>query len=334
KKWQMPDGTPVLVGNQFNTTVDEKGNTFIYPQGDLSVKPSGKLPKGGYYFDGLVRQEPIDEDHMNGKLDYQDDFEVMNDATLRSIEEQVNYYYNNTDYGINLGNFVAGLGDFAPLPGPGLKKTKGIRNVEEWMMAHYLHPEYVKEIFDYQTEIALENLKLLKQAVGNKAQVIQISGTDFGTQQCEIMSPDTYREFYKPYYKKINQWVHDNTQWKTFYHCCGSIVRLLDDFAEIGIDVLNPVQCSAVGMDPKFLKEKYGEKFVFWGGGVDTQKTLPFGTPEEVKKEVLERLAIFTKGGGFVFNAIHNIQGPTPIENILAMFEAVQEFNNKPIKRW
>lgn len=329
KQWKMPDGTNVLVGKEFNTTIDEKGNTLIYPQGDTSVEPSGKLPKEGFYFDGLVRQKEIIPEKLNGKKDYGDDFKIMNDDDLRYIEEQINHYYYHTDYGINLGNFVAGLGDFAPLTGPGLKETRGIRDVEEWLIAHYLYPNYIHEIFDYQTEIALKNLQLLKEATGKKAQIIQISGTDFGTQQCEIMSPDTFREFYKPYYTKLNKWVHENTEWKTFYHCCGSVVKLLDDFVDMGIDILNPVQCSAKGMEAQFLKDNYGDKFVFWGGGVDTQHTLPFGTPDEVSKEVTNRLEIFSKGGGFVFNPIHNIQGPTPVENIVAMFDAVQAFNKK-----
>ena len=138
-----------------------------------------------------------------------------------------------------------------------------------------------------------------------------------------------YRDFYKPFHKKLNDWVHENTNWKTFYHTCGSIVNLLDDMVEAGVDVLNPVQCSAVGMEPSMLKEKYGKKLVFWGGGVDTQHTLPFGTPDEVREQVLERLKIFSKGGGFVFNTIHNIVGKTPVENLVSMYDALKEYNFK-----
>lgn len=127
-------------------------------------------------------------------------------------------------------------------------------------------PGYIKEVYEFQTEVAIKKLKQYKEAVGEKIQVIQISGTDFGTQRSEFISPDMYREFYKPYHKKVNDWVHENTTWKTMYHSCGSLVKLLDDFVEVGIDILNPVQCSAAGMEPKFLKEKYGSKLVFWGG--------------------------------------------------------------------
>jgi uroporphyrinogen-III decarboxylase len=177
--------------------------------------------------------------------------------------------------------------------------------------------------------VALKNAKLFYQACGDKIQVMQISGTDFGTQRAPIMSNEAFNTFYKPYYKKVNDWIHQNTKWKTFYHTCGSIVGLLPEFYAAGIDILNPVQCSANGMDPKTLKEKWGKKFVFWGGGVNTQQTLPFGTPEDVYKEVTERLSIFAPGGGFVFNSIHNIQGPTPVKNILAIFNAIDDYNKK-----
>ena len=196
-------------------------------------------------------------------------------------------------------------------------------------MAHKICPDYIHEIYEYQTEIALENAKLFKQACGDKIQAIIISGTDFGTQNGPFMSLDSFREFYKPYYKKINDWVHENTNWKTFYHSCGAVTTFLQDFYEMGVDILNPVQLSAYGMDGHMLKEQWGDKFTFWGGGVDTQKTLPFGTPDEVYAEVTERLELFNKGGGFVFNTVHNIQGQTSAENMMAMFRAIKDFNEK-----
>jgi uroporphyrinogen-III decarboxylase len=130
-----------------------------------------------------------------------------------------------------------------------------------------------------------------------------------------------------PYYKIINSWIHQNTQWKTFKHCCGAVVPFIPKFIECGFDILNPVQCSAAGMDPDTIKREFGQDIVFWGGGVDTQKVLPFGTVDEVRRQVLERCRIFGQGGGFVFNSIHNIQARTPRENIIAMFDAVKEFN-------
>lgn len=123
----------------------------------------------------------------------------------------------------------------------------------------------------------------------------------------------------------MNDWVHEHTNWKVFFHTCGSIVDFLDDFAEVGVDILNPVQIAAKGMEPEFLKEKYGDTFVFWGGGIDSQHTLPFGSPDDVKREVEKNIQIFGKNGGFVFNNVHNVQATVPLENLLAMFETAKE---------
>ena len=120
-----------------------------------------------------------------------------------------------------------------------------------------------------------------------------VCGTDFGTQTSAFCSVATFRELWFPYYKRVNDWVHANTAWKCFKHSCGSVERFFESFIEAGFDIINPVQCSAAGMDPAELKRKYGSRLVFWGGGVDTQKTLPFGTPQEVREEVLRRCEIF-----------------------------------------
>ncbi len=328
KNWTLPSGLPVLVPEGFNTTVNERGETFIYPQGDMSVPPSGKMPSGGFYFDNITRGESsFDKEDASAREDFKDDFGVYTDEQLRRIEDNLNYYYNNTQYGIIGGGALGGFGDFAIIPGPGVKRPRGIRDLTEFMMAHQVMPEYIHELFEMQLEVSLENARLFYQAVGDKVQLMQISGTDFGLQRGPFMSLESYRAFYKPYHKRINDWVHAHTKWKTFYHSCGSVAAFLDDFVEIGVDVLNPVQTTAAGMEEHALKEKYGDKLVFWGGGVNTQHTLPFGTPEEVYDEVMGRLKAFAPGGGYVFNAVHNIQGQTPTENMLAMFRAVEDYN-------
>lgn len=329
KPWQMPDGTPVLMSGGFEYDVDGNGITYAYPQGDRSVKPSLRMPSGGYFFDNIDRSEGFDEDNLDPRGDYKDQFSVFDDATAVYLEKESKRLYQETDYGI-IGIFGGGgFGDVALLPGSFVKNPKGIRKMEDWLVAHLLYPDYILEVFELQAEVALRNLEIYKQAVGDRVQAVWVSGTDFGTQNFEFTSPENYRKFYKPFHKRINDWIHNNTSWKTFYHTCGSIVNLLDDMVDAGVDILNPVQCSAAGMDARMLKEKYGDKLVFWGGGVDTQHTLPFGTPEEVKVQVKERLEIFSKGGGLIFNTIHNIVGKTPVENIIAMFEAVKEFNSK-----
>ncbi len=327
KPWQLSDGTQVLVGGDFRYCTDKNGDTYFYPQ--QSMVPSAILPKGGYYFDSILREEEVDEDNRDGKRDFKDMFSLYTDEILRFFQKQAENLYNNTEYAI-VGNFGGmALGDAGLLPGPGMMRTPGIRRLEDWYVAHYTHPNYIKEIFDYQTEIAIKNLKLYMQAVGNKIDIIYMSGSDFGTQRCEVMSADMFREFYKPYFKKANDMLHDKTNWKLMYHSCGSIPNLLDDFVDMGVDILNPVQCSAKGMEPKWLKENYGDKLVFWGGSVDTQQTLAHGTPTEVFEETMERTEIFANGGGYVANAIHNIQHATPVENIVAFFEALNAYNEK-----
>ncbi|RLE09615.1 methyltransferase [Candidatus Aerophobetes bacterium] len=326
KPWRLFDGTKVMVPEKFNTTTDEKGNIYLYPEGDTSAPPSGKMPQGGYYFDVIVRQEAIDEEKLDPEEWVRQQYSVFSEEELKYLERTADALYKNTELSI-VGEFVdAGFGDIALVPAPMVRYPKGIRDPQRWIMAHLEHPEYIKGIFELQCEIALKNLELSYEAVGDKIDVIMVSGTDFGTQSGPFISPDMYREIYKPFHKRINDWIHKNTSWKTFYHSCGSIVAFLDDFVEAGVDILNPVQTSAKDMDPKMLKERYGDKLVFWGGGVDTQRTLPFGSPEEVRRQVSERCRIFGKGGGYVFSAIHNIQQKVPIENLMAMFEAVREF--------
>lgn len=326
KPWKMTDQTPVWMPDNFEYDLDEKGDTFVYPCGDRTAPYSAHMTNDGFFFDNIDRAPEVDEDDLTPVEDFKDNYTVKTEEDCKYWEENATRLYENTDYGIMgvLGGM--GLGDSAEIPGPFLKNPKGIRKFEDWMMAHLLYPEYVEEIFEYQTEVMLKNLEMYKQAVGDKIQVIWMSGTDFGSQNAMIYSKQVFRDMYKPYYKRVNDWVHQNTNWKTFYHSCGAVSELIPEFIDMGVDILNPVQCSATGMDPQKLKDTYGKDIVFWGGGVDTQKTLPMGTPEEVRKEVLNRLEIFSKGGGYVFTSIHNVVAKVPAENLMAMYDAVREF--------
>ncbi len=181
------------------------------------------------------------------------------------------------------------------------------------------------EVYDLQTDISVENLKRVHEAVGDNIDILYLSGSDYGTQRGPLFSPAMFRDLYKPFFKRMCDWIHHNTPWKVMIHSCGGNRPLMEDFIEAGIDIFNPVQCSAEGMEPTALKRDFGDRIVFWGGGVDTQRTLPFGAPEDVYNEVSERIRIFNQGGGFVFNTIHNIQANTPIENIKAMLEAIED---------
>jgi len=327
KPWRMDDGRDVLVSEHFRVTKDANGDTLIYPKGDMSAPPSGRLPKNGFFFDTIVRQEPIDE----AKLNPEDNLEEFGPITASALD-----YFDDssrraaaTGRGV-IANFGStALGDIALVPAPFLKHPKGIRDVEEWYVSTLTRKFYVRTVFEKQTEIALGNLEKIRARVGDRVQAVFICGTDFGTQQSTFCSPPTFRDLYLPYYRRINDWIHKHTAWKTFKHSCGAVRTLIPAFIESGFDILNPVQVSAAGMEAERLKADFGRDVVFWGGGIDTQKTLAFGTPEAVRAEVLRRCEVFGKGGGFVFNAVHNIQANVPIRNIVAMFDAIREFNGK-----
>lgn len=324
KPWTLFDGTPVLVPAAFNTEPEPNGDILMYPEGDRSAPPSGRMPRGGFYFDTIVRQDPIDDDKLNVEDNLQE-FGPISDGDLQYFAGEADRLHRETDKAI-LANFGGmAFGDIALVPAPFLKRPKGIRDVEEWYISTLTRFDYVYEVFRRQCEIALGNLVKLREAVGDRVTAVFITGTDFGAQHGPFIGPAAYRRLYQPFHRQVNDWIHKHTNWKTFIHSCGSVIALLPDIVEAGFDILNPVQCSAVGMDPRTLKSRFGGRVTFWGGGVDTQKTLPFGAPEQVRKEVAERIQIFGQGGGFVFNTVHNVQARTPAENLVAMYETVRE---------
>jgi hypothetical protein len=325
KPWRMEGGLEILVSERLVTTKEPNGDTLIYPKGDLKARASGRMPKGGFFFDSIIRQDPIDEEKLDPR-DNMEEFSVMSDHTL-------DYFTREAVAKAKTGRAVIAtfggmaFGDIALVPAPFLKQPKGIRDIEEWYVSTLTRQPYIHEVFEKQCSVAIDNLVRLKTRVGDLVDAVFVCGTDFGTQWSTFCSLDTYRSLYHPYYKRINDWVHLNTTWKTFKHSCGSVKGLIPSFIQSGFDILNPVQCSASDMDPEQLKREFGRDIVFWGGGIDTQKTLMFGTVDEVRKEVMQRCDIFGKRGGFIFNAVHNIQGNVPLKNVIAMFEALKEVN-------
>jgi hypothetical protein len=325
KPWRTLQGLEVLVPGGFNTSLAPNGDTLLHPEGDLSAPPSGRMPRDGYFFDVIVRQEPVTEEQLN-PADNTEEFRVMSDEDVASVKADVEVAASG---GRAVMTSLSGtaFGDIALVPAAFLKHPKGIRDISEWYMSLSSRREYIHAVFARQCEIALANIAKLHAAVGDMVDTVYVCGTDFGTQSGTFCSLGTFRDLWLPYYRQINNWIHAHTHWKTFKHSCGSVSRFIPSFIEAGFDILNPVQCSAANMEPERLKAEYGERIVFWGGGVDTQKVLPFGTPEEVRRQVTERCGIFSRGGGFVFNSIHNVQARTPTENIVAMISAVHEFN-------
>lgn len=323
REFDLPWGQQVLVSEQFITTVDAKGDLLIHPAGDGSVPPSGRMPTGGYFFDSIIRQPPIDESALD-PADNLEEFGPVEAETLDHFSAEVARLGNSPRARVGTLGGTA-FGDIALVPAPFLRHPRGIRDVAEWYVSTLTRQDYVHEVFSRQCELALANLEKLYAVIGEAIDVVFVCGTDFGTQTSSFCSTATFDSLYAPYYKQVNDWIHSHTDWKCMKHSCGAVESFIPHFIEAGFDILNPVQCSATGMDPRVLKERYGDSIVFWGGGVDTQQTLPFGTPEQVRVQVLERCEIFGQGGGFVFNTIHNVQALTPTENLVAMFDALQE---------
>ena len=324
KEFTTFDGVTCLVPGDLNLTRAPDGGWHMHPEGDTSVPPSGHMPEGGYFFDAIIRQDPIDEDKLD-PADNCEEFGPLSEEDLAYFREKKAWFEERGQFGSILILPGTAFGDIALVPAPWMKHPKGIRDVAEWYISTKVRRDYVWEVFERQCEVALKNVAILMELFGDTVQVGLITGTDFGTQRGPFISAESYRDLYQPFHRRINDLIHQHSNWKTFMHSCGSVYRLIPDFIEAGFDVLNPVQCSAAEMDAERLKREFGQDLVFWGGGVDTQQTLPFGTPDEVYREVRERIAIFNQDGGYVFNTIHNIQGNTPIENVEALFRALRD---------
>jgi hypothetical protein len=215
----MDDGLEVLVPGGFRTTKDTNGDTLIYPEGDTSVPASGRMPKGGYFFDTIIRQEPIEED----KLNPEDNLEEFGPIA----EQDLAHFASAAKQASSTGRAViaafggTAFGDIALVPAPFLKHPKGIRDIEEWYISTRARRDYIHKVFSKQCAFALSNLEKVFAVVGDSVDVLFVCGTDFGTQTSAFCSPATFRELYFPYYKQVNDWIHRQTIWKTFKHSCG-----------------------------------------------------------------------------------------------------------------
>jgi uroporphyrinogen-III decarboxylase len=320
---RMPWGQVVLLPRGFHTR-QSGGNLYVFPQGDTACPPTAVMPEGGYFFDAIERVPSTDIGEETRLEDNLEEFTRMSD-------EDVSYWANALSRARASGRAVianiggTALGDIALVPAMNLKNPKGIRAIADWYMSTVVRADMLHELFERQTDIAIENLERINRAAGDCIDAVYICGTDFGTQDSQFCSAETLNDLYGEGYRKVNGWVHRNTAWKTFKHCCGAIVPLLDTFIDLGFDIINPVQINAAGMDPQYLKDTFGSRITFWGGGIDTQKALQLGTPEQVKEQVKRLCGIFGDNGGFVFNSIHNIQANVPLQNVIALMDTVCE---------
>ena len=325
KEYTMPWGQTIMFPAKLADCLEMRdGNLYGYPCGDKSLPPSGEMPERCFFFSSIERQQGEIDDE---KLNVEDNLQEYGDIS----DEGLAYWKQTIEKAAASGRAVCAslggmaLGDVARIISMAIREPRGIRSVAEWYMSMILRPDYIKEVFDRQSQIAIRNLEKINAVVGDKIDVVYVCGTDFGTQNSQFCSVETFRDLYLPYYQRMNDWIHANTNWKTFKHSCGAVFPFMESFIDCGFDIINPVQISATDMDPKKLKATFGDRITFWGGGVDTQHTLPFGTPDQIRDEVRRLCDIFGENGGFVFNTVHNIQANVPVENVVALMETLKE---------
>lgn len=214
-------------------------------------------------------------------------------------------------------------------PGEGLfERSLWMRGFERFYIDLIRDPPLANSLLDKLTDFRIKFWELLLDEIGDLVHVV-VEADDLATQNSLMISPEIYRRYLKPQHKRVFSFIKEKAPHVyIFLHSCGAIYDLIPDLIEVGVDILNPVQVSAAKMDTKKLKKEFGDVLTFWGGGIDTQEVLPKGTPDEVKEEVKRRIDDLAPGGGFIFAAVHNIQADVPPENIIAMWEALQESGN------
>jgi uroporphyrinogen decarboxylase len=319
KQWRTFKGNKVMMPGDFNPVITERGDLIL---NDKYGNPVAKMAKDTLYFEFACGTAMSAEIKKMDPQKYKDSIPIFTGEELEQIAREAEYLHKNTDYAV-IGEFLkGGLGTNGLLAG---------HTITDWLCILLTERAYAEEILQATAERAVENTQLYLDAVGNNIDIILISGTDFGTQRSELFNPDIWRDLYIPRYKMINDCVHKSGNIKTFIHTCGSSYNIIEYIIEAGFDILNPIQVTAANMGAEKLKKEFGGRIVFWGGGVDTQNVLPFGTAEEVIEQVKERIKIFAPGGGFVFNPVHCIQYGVPPENLLAAADAAYEFGKYPI---
>jgi hypothetical protein len=311
------EGTPVLFppGTGIREEADG-GLTLLNYDGTPSTF---RMPKGGYYFDDTAfnRGDGIDPAKFKPQSD-------IPDESLRLMADYARKLSRDTTYALLGWGFGVCFLGLSLITDRANNVTQGMP--DEWMMMLMTEKETCHEIMGRSVEATINCLRLVHEALGDTCFAWGVASDDSGTQRCEFINPDLWAEMIKPHYAKLCGWIHGHTKMKTYLHSCGSIPRLIPHWIEAGVDILNPVQTSAAGMDPRTLKERYGKRLVFWGGGCDTQTVLPNGTPESVAEHVKQRMEVFAPGGGYVFTQVHNIQAKVPAENVQAMLEAAHRY--------
>ena len=306
------DFRPVFPGspdNKIDIPVGEDG--YQDEWGVVRRKPTGSL-----YYD-------LEKSPLAGPITIQDIVsfpmpDPYDPGYTRGLRDKALALRQNTDYALVLR-----------LPAPFVHITQYLRGFEDWFLDLASDEKLAGALFDAVVE---QTSALAEEILKVSGDLVDIAATadDMGTQNGSLVSPEMYRRLFKPRHKKYFDTVKKHTKAFIHFHSCGSIYKLLDDFIELGVDTINPVQVAAKNMDSSILGPEFGDRVSFWGG-IDTQHVLPFGTTEEIRAEVRRRIKDFAPGGGYVLGAVHDIQPGVPVENIIAMYEAGKEYGRYPI---
>ena len=328
KEFTLPDGSPAKIPHYANLVPYEGGWLAKGRDGTII----GAMPKDAFYLnqgcfplldwdgeDAAVLERLPD---LMGKVTWAAFPTAPWDKPLTlehqaEIRRRAKHLYESTDYAI-----------MAAFGGNLLEWGEFLCRADQFLADIVDQPKKVEALLDRLVELHLANLEKFLDAIEGYVQIIQM-GDDLGTQLATIISPKTYRELFKPRHRLIYERVRRRSGLHLFLHSCGSIADILKDLIEIGVEIINPVQTSARGMEPEKLKRDFGKDLTFWGGGCDTQRVLPEGTPAEIEKHVRERIDILASGGGFVFSQVHNILPNVPPEHIVAMYEAVKKYRRE-----
>ena len=311
RPWRLRDGTPVQMPVGFDAREESDGGLLLMVDGEAV----GRMPSNEAYFLEVAEADVGGLDALSAPPHPERvEFPLLSEEDLRFRQEVARSLYESTDRALIVDLVI---------------NIRWDTSITNWLFAMAGEPGRVYELHEKKSLAILEQVKQLAQAVGPYVCVFAIY-QDYGTQKGPLISPASFARLIVPHYRRVFDWIHANTDWKVLFHSCGSIFDLVPHFIEMGVDILNPLQVNLEGMEPRRLKKEYGDRLVFWGGGADTQTVLPFGTPEEVREQVGERITTLGSGGGYVFTPSQDIQADVPPENVVAMYEAARQYRDYP----
>jgi uroporphyrinogen decarboxylase len=315
RPWNLSDGSPILLPDRFRPRMRYDGSQVVL---DSAGNVLLKMPEGGHYFDliHVPLADAADAHDIDRCMDALETYDRPSflDTSYEALAKRAKYLYENTDY-LLVGFFGGHI----------FQASQALRGWERFLMDLLADRKFAEALMDRLTEAHIRRFRRYADTIGKYVQVIHVED-DLGMEDRPLLSPALYREAVRPYHARLYNYIKSHCDAYLMLHTDGAVRPLIPDFIEMGVDILNPVQVSAAGMDPQQLKREFGDDIVFWGGGCDTQAVLPFGTPEDVREEVKRRIDHLAPGGGFVFTQIHNVQPHVPPENVVAMFEAAREY--------